>query len=174
MANERMIRTTDLHELTLPIFNDSTKQATLHFIRELDLYFKLRQTPEYLKVPLAFRAVQEPIGKQWFSSNYERLTSYEDFKKGFSELLWSPSRQASIRGQIYLDRHDPKSGESYVDNYIRYANLASSLDQPLQDTDLLSALTLHYKPNVQQGLWEIEKYPRSVRIFIQSSKFRRR
>jgi hypothetical protein len=39
-----------------------------------------------------------------------------------------------------------------VDHYIRYANLASSLDPPMTDMDLLSALTSHYELRVQQGL----------------------
>ena len=67
-------------------------------------------------------------------------------------MLWNPNRQAGIRSQIYLDKHSPDSGESYVDHYIRYANLASSLDPPMTDMDLFSALTSHYEPRVQQGL----------------------
>ena len=51
-----------------------------------------------------------------------------------------------------MDKHSPHSRESYVDHYIRYANLASSLDPPMTDMDLLSALTSHYETNVQQGL----------------------
>ena len=51
-----------------------------------------------------------------------------------------------------MDKHSPHSRESYVDHYIRYANLASSLDPPMTDMDLLSALISHYETNVQQGL----------------------
>ena len=152
VTSEVQSRSVDLSELTLPSFTDSTKQVPLHFIRDLDLYFKLKQTPDHLKLPLTFRAVQEPVAKQWFSSTYDKLTTYDEFKKGFTELLWNPNRQAGIRSQIYLDTHSPNSGESYVDHYIRYANLASSLDPPLADMDLLSALTSHYEPKVQQGL----------------------
>lgn len=54
--------------------------------------------------------------------------------------------------QIYLDKHSPNSGESYVDHYIRYTNVASSLDPPLPDMECLFALTTHYEPEVQQGL----------------------
>ena len=96
--------------------------------------------------------MREPIAKQWFSSTYDKLNSYDEFRKGFTDLLWNPNRQAGIRSQIYLDKHTQNSGESYVDHYIRYANLASSLDPPMTDMDLLSALTSHYKPRVQQGL----------------------
>ena len=152
VTSEVQSRGMDLSELTLPSFTDSSKQVPLHFIRDLDLYFRLRQTPDHLKLPLTFRAVQEPIAKQWFSSTYDKLNSYDEFKKGFTDLLWNPNRQAGIRSHIYLDKHSPNSGESYVDHYIRYANLASSLDPPLTDMDLLSALTSHYETRVQQGL----------------------
>jgi hypothetical protein len=67
-------------------------------------------------------------------------------------LLWYPSRQANIRSAIYLDKHDGGSGESCLDHYIRYANMASTLNPPMSDLDLLSALTSHFDPRIQQGL----------------------
>jgi len=94
--------------------------------------------------------VQEPIAKQWFSSTYDKLNSYDEFRKGFTDLLWNLNRQAGIRRQIYLDKHTQNSGESYVDHYIRYAKLASSLDPPMTDMDFLSALT--HVPRVQHVL----------------------
>jgi hypothetical protein len=145
-------RSVDLSELMLPTFTDSSKQVPLHFIRDLNLYFRLKQTPDHLKLPLTFRAIQEPIAKQWFSSTYDKLQSYDEFRNGFTDLLWNPNRQAGIRSQIYLDKHVPNAGESYVDHYIRYANLISSLNPGMTDTDLLSALTSHYEPRVRQGL----------------------
>jgi hypothetical protein len=39
-----------------------------------------------------------------------------------------------------------------MDYYIRYASLASTLDPPMAEIDLLAALTLHFEPIVQQGL----------------------
>jgi hypothetical protein len=143
VTSEERNRSVDLNELTLPLFTDSSKQVPLHFIRDLDLYFRLKQTPDHLKLPLTFRAVQEPIAKQWFSSTCDKLNSYDEFRNGLTELLWIPNRQAGIRSQIYLDKLDPNSGESYVDHYIRYANLASSLDPPVTDMDFLSALNSH-------------------------------
>ena len=80
------------------------------------------------------------------------MKNYDEFKKAFTELLWCPSRQASIRSAIYLDKHAPGSGESCLDHYIRYANIASTLNSPMSDLDLLSALTSHFEPRVQQGL----------------------
>jgi len=35
----------DLNELTLPSFTDSSKHVPLHYIRDLDLYFKRRHSP---------------------------------------------------------------------------------------------------------------------------------
>jgi hypothetical protein len=151
-VSEGQSRNADMQELTLPMFTDSSKQVPLHFIRDLDLYFKLRQTPEQLKLPLTLRAVQEPMAKQWISSTYDKLQNYNEFRKGFTDLLWNPNRQAGIRSQIYLDKHLLSSGESYVDHYIRYANMASSLDPPMTDMDLLSALTSHYESSIRQAL----------------------
>jgi len=51
-----------------------------------------------------------------------------------------------------LDKSNPSSGESYMDIYIRYANLASTLDPPMTEMDLLSVLTSYFEPRVQQGL----------------------
>jgi hypothetical protein len=90
--------------------------------------------------------------KQWLSSLFDKLKSYDEFKKEFTELLWNPSRQASIRSSIYLDKYNPNSGKSYLDHYIRYANLASTLEPPTTDIDLLSTLTSHFEPRIQQGL----------------------
>jgi hypothetical protein len=42
VTSEVKSRSVNLTELTLPLFTDSSKQVPLHFIRDLDLYFKLR------------------------------------------------------------------------------------------------------------------------------------
>ena len=39
-----------------------------------------------------------------------------------------------------------------MDHYIRYANLASTLEPSMTEMDLLSALTSHFEPKVQQGM----------------------
>jgi hypothetical protein len=100
VTSEERNRSVDLNELTLPLFTDSSKQVPLHFIRDLDLYFRFKQTPDHLKLPLTFRAVQEPIAKQWFSNTYDKLNSYDEFRKEFTDMLWNPNRQAGIRSQI--------------------------------------------------------------------------
>ena len=38
-----------------------------------------------------------------------------------------------------------------MDHYITYANLTSTLDPRVTEMDLLSALTSHFEPRVQQG-----------------------
>jgi hypothetical protein len=139
-------------ELTLLTVSDSTKQVPIHFIRDLDQYFSLRQTPDELRLLLVFRAIQEPFAKQWLSSSFDKLKSYIEFKKAFTELLWNPSHQASIRSSIYLDRYNRNSEESYKDHYTRYANLASTLDPPMTEMDLLASMTSHFETKVQQGL----------------------
>ena len=105
-----------------------------------------------MRLTLVFTAIPEPYAKQWLSSSLDKLKGYDEFKKALMELLWNPSRQASIRSSNYLDRYNPNSGESYMDHYIRYANLASTLDPLVMEMDLLSAMTSHFEPRAQQGL----------------------
>jgi hypothetical protein len=50
---------TDLNELSLPKFNNSAKQVVAHFLRELDEYFTIKKTPNALKLPLCFRAIED-------------------------------------------------------------------------------------------------------------------
>src|SRR5215471_12069283 len=69
-----------LNELTLPQFYDSTKQIVLHFLRDLDEYYRIKNIPESLRLPLAMRAVTDPTAKSWFSTVYGELNGYEHFK----------------------------------------------------------------------------------------------
>jgi hypothetical protein len=62
-------------ELTLPSFTDSSKQVAVHFIRELDEYFELKETPQNLRLPLTFTAITEPFAKNWLSTVYSQLKS---------------------------------------------------------------------------------------------------
>ena len=162
MTSELHTKSAEFCELTSPAFSNSTKQVPLHFIRDLDQYFNLRQTTDELRLLLVFRAIQEPFAKQWLSSSFDKLKGYDEFKKAFTELFWNPSRQASTRNSIYLDKYNPNSGESYMDHYIRYSNLASIVDPPMTEMVLLSALTSHFEPRLQQGLiLGISKIPKT-------------
>ena len=118
VTSELHAKSAELWELTLPTFSDSTQQVPLHFIRDLDQYFNLRQTPDELCLPLLFRAIQEPFAKQWLSSSFDKLEDYDEFKKAFTELLWNPSRQASIRTSIYLDKYRMKTSKRYTKSLI--------------------------------------------------------
>jgi len=64
---------TDLSELILPTFTDSTSQVPLHFSRDLDQYISVKRTPEELRLALVFRAVKEPFAKQWLSSVVDKM-----------------------------------------------------------------------------------------------------
>ena len=112
----------DLNELSLPKFSNSAKQVVAHFLRELDEYFALKKTPNEIKLPLCFRAIEDPFVKQWFATVYDTVGSYENFKTAFANLLWGQTRQAQIRCSIYQDHWDRRSEETYDEHYIRYVN----------------------------------------------------
>jgi gas vesicle protein len=68
-----------MNELTLPTFHDSLNQMAIHFLRDLDEYYRIKNVPEPLKLPLAMRAVTDPTTKSWFSTVYGELHDYEHF-----------------------------------------------------------------------------------------------
>ena len=84
--------TTDRNDLSLPKFSNSAKQVVTHFLRELEEYFTLRKIPSELKLPLCFRAIEDPFAKQWFATVYDTVGTYENFKTAFSNLLWGKMR----------------------------------------------------------------------------------
>jgi hypothetical protein len=94
----------NLEEFSLPKFKSSAKQVVTHFVRELDEYFSVRKTPTELKLPLSFKAIEDPFAKQWFTTVYKTVGTYENFKTDFTKLLWGQTRQAQIRCSIYQDR----------------------------------------------------------------------
>jgi hypothetical protein len=141
-----------LNELTLPQFHDSSTQIVLHFLRDLDEYYQIKNIPESLKLPLAMRAVSDPIAKSWFSTVYHELKGYEQFKTLFTKFLWNSPTQSRIRCSIYQDKFAEHSGESMTSHYLRYANLAENLQPAMSEEDLVGALTSHYSISVQRSL----------------------
>ena len=45
-----LAKSAEFCELTLPTFSHRTKQVPVPFIRDLDQYFNLRQTPDELRI----------------------------------------------------------------------------------------------------------------------------
>jgi hypothetical protein len=150
--SETFVSTSQYSELSLPKYSDSSKQVAFHIIRELYEYFSLKRTPEELRLPLVFRSISDPFAKQWMSTTYGQLKSYDDFKKAFTELLWDGTGQSEIGCVVYQDRYNYRSGESFSKHYIRYANMASMLSPAMSDQDLLIAVITHYEPRVQSCL----------------------
>jgi len=52
-----------INELTRPNFHDSSKQILLHFLRDIDKYYRIKNVLESLKLPLTMQAVTGPIAK---------------------------------------------------------------------------------------------------------------
>jgi hypothetical protein len=73
VTSDVIARNSPINELTLPKFYDSSKQILLHFLRDLDEYYRIKNIPESLNLPLAVRAATDPIAKIWFSTVYSEL-----------------------------------------------------------------------------------------------------
>jgi hypothetical protein len=79
---------TNLDKFSLPKFKNSAKQVVTHFLRKLDEYFSIRKTSDELCLPLCFKAIEDPFAKQWFTTIYKTVGTYENFKTAFTNLLW--------------------------------------------------------------------------------------
>jgi len=42
-------------------------------MRDLDMYFEIKQVPENLKLPLVLRAIKDPFAQNWVSSEYHNI-----------------------------------------------------------------------------------------------------
>jgi len=136
----------------LPNFYDSSKQILLHFLRDLDEYYRIKNVPESLKLPLAMRAVTDPIAKNWFSTVYSELKRYEHYKMLFTKFLWKSPTQSRIRCCIYEDKFTRQDGKSITSHYLRYAYLAANPQPAMLEEDFLGALTCNYPIVVQRSL----------------------
>jgi len=141
-----------MNELTLPTFHGRSYQIALHFLRDLDEYYRIKNVPESLKLPLAMRAVTDPITKRWFNTVYGELHVYEHFKTLFTKFLWNSPTKSRIRCSIYQDKFTIKDGESMTSHYLRYVKLAANLQPAMSEEDLAGALTSHYPIVVQRSL----------------------
>jgi len=144
----------DLNELSLPKLSNSAKQVVAHFLTELDeySYFALKKTPNEPELPFCFRAIEDPFAEHWFATVYDTVGSYENFKTAFANLLWGQTRQAQIRCSVYQDHWDRRSEEISAEHYIRHASMASMLNPPLSEEDLVGTMIGHYPPEVQNGM----------------------
>ena len=152
-ANSGMLaQCNPLNELSIPVYKDSSKQVVTQFLRELDSYFQIKGTPENLRLPLAIRAIEDQFAQEWISAIRHKLQSYDEFREQFSKFLWNDLRQAQVKVSIYQDKFDRRSGESMAQHFLRYANLASNLQPPLTDLDLIGAVTSHFSIEIQRSL----------------------
>ena len=60
--------------------------------------------------------------------------------------------QSRIRCSIYQDKFTGQDGESMTSHYLKYANLAESLQLAMSEEDLVGALTSHYSFTIQRSL----------------------
>jgi hypothetical protein len=79
-----------LNNTVLPKCIDSNKKNIIKFLSELDEYYRLKNVLEPLKLPIAMKAVSDDYSIQWIATVYDDLADYSQFKKVFTDLLWSP------------------------------------------------------------------------------------
>jgi hypothetical protein len=63
-----------LPELSLPTFS-SQQQNTVHFLKDLDEYLKLKSADERLKLTVVSKSLIEGFAKNWFIATKEHINS---------------------------------------------------------------------------------------------------
>jgi len=147
-TSEMPINRYSLSELSLLSFVDCNKQSVVTFMRDLNKYFEIKQVPENLKLPLFLRAIKVPFAQNCIGSEYHKIDSYQSFKSQFSKLFWNKLEQSRVRCDIYQGKCDRNGRESMSEHYFRYAGLASNLQPPLTECDLVTALTSHFSMEI--------------------------
>jgi hypothetical protein len=94
----------------------------------------VKGVPECLKLSVAVKAVTDNCAKQWFTAVYKDLTSYDDFKKSVTELLWNPQIQSQVRISLCQDNFDKTENETMSARFLRYSVLAANLSPRLKVT----------------------------------------
>ena len=136
-------------ELSLPTFS-SREQSAVHFLKDLDEYFKLKSVDERLKLTLVSKSLTEEFAKNWLMAIKEHIISYEEFKIKFLNQFWSKESQSHTRAQIYRCRYDKSTDGSMASHLLKYAVLGTSLQPPMSELEVIEAVTSSYPPWVQK------------------------
>jgi hypothetical protein len=100
-------------DLPLPKFSDPRKQNVVEFLAELNDYFKLKNIPDSLKLPLAMKAVTDPYCKNFISAVCKGMETFEQLSQELTRFLWDDRRQADARASIYQDKYKEETSETY-------------------------------------------------------------
>lgn len=114
----------------------------------MEEYSKLKQIPGS-KSLLTARVITDAYCKAWLWAVYHGLKDYEQFCENFTNLFWSKPHQSRIMCAIYQDKYSRQEGESVTAHYLKHSNLASNLQPPVGEDDLISTLISHNPIHVQ-------------------------
>jgi hypothetical protein len=141
-----------INDVGLPKFTDSSKQNTVQFLLNLDLYFMFRKIPEQFKLPLAMKSVSDLYVVNWLHSVRGSLRNYSEFHQMFTDLLWSTDIQSTIKAELYRGRYDAKSEGSFSAYFLRHSVHAAYLSPRFSDVDLINAISSHFPLYVGRSL----------------------
>jgi hypothetical protein len=94
----------------------------------------------------------DPFAQNWISSEYQKIDLYQSFKSQFSKLLWGELQQSRVQCDIYQGKHNGNGRKSMTEHYVRYASLAANLQPPLNEYDLMTALTSHFSMEILRAM----------------------
>jgi hypothetical protein len=105
------------------------------------MYFDIKSATE---IAFCSPAIQDPFAKGWLNAENHTLGAYKNLRVQIRQLLWNDLQQVNKRCRIFQDKSVKKCSETLAGHYLRYVNLASSLQRPLSEYSLLGTMTSHY------------------------------
>ncbi|XP_072162617.1 uncharacterized protein [Bemisia tabaci] len=134
-----------------PYNGDDEKVSPSEFVKSLDDFFIEARMSDTRKVAQAGRLL-EGSAATWFRAYQSQIIDYSDFKSKFFHYFWSESKQAEIRASIYVpNQFRPEQG-SMTNHFLGKVRKARSLDEPISDKAIISAVLQHFPHDVQWAL----------------------
>jgi hypothetical protein len=90
------------------------------------------------------KGVSDDYSRQWLATAYDDLADYSQFKKAFTDLLWSPQIRSQVRSRLYHDKFDKNGNESLSIHFFRYSVMAVNLSPKVEELHLVDATAGHY------------------------------
>lgn len=138
------------NDVTLPKFNDRPEQNPVRYVKELEAYFKLKNIPPVIQMPLV-QASLGPLCNPWYELTCSGM-NFLQFKEAFLEHFWDLNRQNQIRVAIANGKFDPRDNINYAEYFLRIGQKARMLTPPILDQEFIKIIASHFPNDIKNAL----------------------
>jgi hypothetical protein len=151
-------------EIALPLFDEDTVSPVFH-LKQLDDYMRLRNIPEEIKLTLAYRSSVGETSRVWVETMTKQIHDYPTFKRELLKMWWSPSKQSTVRCQLYQGRCNQQLKLSPSAYFLKQVTIVSYLEPKPSEIEIVEALRCHYPKRIELLNIQEQKDHTSTRNF---------